>query len=320
VQSFFLGVHEELSTGLSLEINGTGSLGRKLITTDVLNRGFTEIPSLGQILYRANQGDSDYAALGAVLRYRTGAAQFQAAYTWSHSIDNQSSPLAGDFFDLNYTRYNSSTVYEAPAGFTIEHDSRIDRASSDFDQRQNLVFSGLWDLPKPSSRSRWLWLARDWRVAGLASFRAGFPYTVYASDSGTEILNQRANLMGPPATDTPVDGGRSLLNVSAFANPATGVGNVGRNSFAGPGLMNLDFSINRSFGVKALGEAGRINIRADIFNFLNHANLGNPDALLGDPTFGVALYGRKAEPTGFPSVLPLDDTARQTQLMLRIEW
>ncbi len=320
VQSFFLGVQEQVASGLSLEVNGTGSLGRKSITTDVLNRGFTEIPELGQILYRANQGDSDYAALGAVLRYRTGRAQFQAAYTWSHSIDNQSSPLAGDFFDLNYTRFNGSTVYEPPAGFTIEQNSRFDRGNSDFDQRRNLVFSGLWNLPEPASRSRWLWLARNWRLAGLASFRTGFPYTVFASNSGTEIWNQRANLVGFPATDTAVAGGQRLLSISAFANPSLGVGDVGRNSFSGPGLMNLDVSLNRSFALKALGEAGRINIRADIFNFLNHANLGNPDPLLGDATFGVALYGRKSEPTGFPSLLPLNDTARQTQLMVRIEW
>jgi len=63
-----------------------------------------------------------------------------------------------------------------------------------------------------------------------------------------------------------------------------------------------------------------VNLRADAFNFLNHANLGNPDPQLSSETFGFASYGRKAAPTGFPGLLPLNETARQIQLMVRVEW
>jgi hypothetical protein len=118
----------------------------------------------------------------------------------------------------------------------------------------------------------------------------------------------------------PVPGGEQLLNPAAFADPTSGVGNLGRNSIAGPGLFNIDVSLNRSIPMKWLGEAGRLNLRADAFNFLNHANLNNPDPVLGDTTFGQATYGRKAEPTGFPGLLPLNETARRIQLMLRVEW
>ena len=61
-------------------------------------------------------------------------------------------------------------------------------------------------------------------------------------------------------------------------------------------------------------------LRADAFNFLNHANLDNPASLLGGGGFGVALYGRKGLNTGFPAVTPLDEKARQIQLLARIEF
>jgi hypothetical protein len=309
-----------------VEVNGTGALGRSLLTTDMLNRGFADNPTLPVILYRANQGSSDYAGLQVLARYRTPEAQFQAAYTWSHSIDNQSTPLAGDFFDLAFVRLTSGQAYEAPAAFTIQQKPAADRGNSDFDQRHNLVLSANAMAPRPRSTSLWMWIARDWRVSTLASFRMGFPYSVYSSSpSSGGAVNQRANVVDPGAIyrRSAVAGGELLLNRAAFADPVSGPGNLGRNSLGGPGLFNIDVSLDRAIPLKRLGEGCRLHIRGDAFNFLNHANLGNPDPLLGDfgPTgFGFARFGRKAAPTGFPGLLPLNETARQIQLMLRVQW
>jgi hypothetical protein len=65
-----------------------------------------------------------------------------------------------------------------------------------------------------------------------------------------------------------------------------------------------------------------LTVRADAFNILNHANLGNPDNLY-DPqssTFGLATYGRQGAASGFPAVTPLNETARQIQLLFRFEF
>jgi len=78
--------------------------------------------------------------------------------------------------------------------------------------------------------------------------------------------------------------------------------------------------MSRSFPVKYVGESGRLTVRVDAFNFLNHANLNNPDALLTSPTFGVAAYGRTERASGFPAVTPLNETARQFQLILRLSF
>jgi hypothetical protein len=72
--------------------------------------------------------------------------------------------------------------------------------------------------------------------------------------------------------------------------------------------------------VKPLGEAGRLVLRADAFNVLNHANLNQPSPFLNTSTFGVATYGRQGLQSGFPALTPLNETARQIQLLLRLEF
>ena len=57
------------------------------------------------------------------------------------------------------------------------------------------------------------------------------------------------------------------------------------------------------------------------FNVLNHANLNQPsDLVLGSPGFGTAMFGRRGRDTGFPAQTPFNETARQIQLILRIEF
>ena len=118
-----------------------------------------------------------------------------------------------------------------------------------------------------------------------------------------------------------VPGGRQLLDPTGKslknAAPST-LGSLGRNVFHGPGLYNLDLSITRAVALRWLGEGGRIVFRADAYNALNHANLSNPDSLLTSDTFGRASYGRQGASTGFPASSPLNETARQIQLSVRI--
>jgi len=116
-----------------------------------------------------------------------------------------------------------------------------------------------------------------------------------------------------------VAGGVQLLNPAAFQDNPNG-GNEGRNAFTGPGLYNIDLSLSRSFGLKHLGEAGRLVLRADAFNVLNHANLNQPNTILNSSQFGVATYGRQGLQSGFPALTPLNETARQVQLLLKLEF
>ncbi|HKD08405.1 MAG TPA: carboxypeptidase regulatory-like domain-containing protein [Bryobacteraceae bacterium] len=335
-QSSFLGVQQQVRDDLVVEINGTSALGRRLITTDIVNRAFT-VPSdsgglrpnenLPDIAWRSGQGLSDYYAFSALARYRTRSLLFQAAYTWSHSIDNQSDPLTGDFFDLNFSAIAAGGQTGPRSAFTRQYDSSGDRGSSQFDQRHNLFLLGIW-RPEP----RWQtarFLTRGWSFSWLAAFRTGTPYTVNATspdvpDSGGAILNQRADQISPNATYSnpiPGPGGVYLLNPAAFATPAADQpGTTSRNEFRGPGLYSLDVSAARSFAIPRLREGTTFTLRADFFNVLNHANLGNPDNLLGDPNFGLSTFGRQGVASGFPALAPLNETARQIQILLRLQF
>ena len=342
-QNFFVGVQRDVTASWNIELNLLGALGRKLITTDIVNRQFSLPldettggrlnPALPDISYRAGQGSSSYYALTAVSRYRTQRTLFQLSYTWGHTIDNQSDPLLGDFFDLSFAGAASAGSPGSRASFARQFDSGADRGNADFDQRHNLVFYSIWDLPGLSGSSKAASLFRNWKFAQIAAFRTGFPYTAFAASrafgGGGQIINQRADIADPGLTEigkgTAVPGGVRLLNPvvgEGFTQPGASVlGNAGRNAFRGPGLYNIDLSLSRFFRPVWLGESGRLTLRADVFNVLNHANLNQPsDLVLGSEAFGSALFGRRGRDSGFPALTPFNETARQIQLILRIEF
>lgn len=332
-QGFFLGIQEQARDNLSIEVTGTGALGRRLITTDIVNREFTTLIGTGRpnealpdVSWRSDQGISDYYALSTLVKYRLDSLDLQASYTWSHSIDNQSDALTGDFFNLDFTSVTGAGTAQTRSSFAQQGNSNGDRGNSDFDQRHNLFLAGTWRSPARSA------FFGGWKVSAIAAFRSGFPYSVLSLNTGNAVYgqsvveNQRANLVNPGAAlfqnPAQTSGGVVLLNSAAFAQPLNPgvVGNTGRNAFTGPGLYNSDFSLARSFQLPRLREGFRLTIRADAFNILNHANLNNPDSLLGSPTFGVATYGRQGAASGFPGIAPLNETARQIQLLVRLEF
>jgi hypothetical protein len=337
VKSYFAGVQHRFTDNFTLDVNGLGSYGRSLITTDIINRDFSTPtgrfnPNLPDIAYRANQGFSDYNALTAVLKYRMSRGLIQASYTWSHSIDNQSDPLIGDFFNLSFTSIQTTGGSNGRSAFSEQFDPQVDRGNSDFDQRQNFVVFSYWNLPAPFANSKWGLPFRNWMVSEIAAFRSGFPYTVTGTSNvvpgGGQILNNRVNIINPNATllsnPVPAAGGELLLNAADFSEPAPStLGNEGRNAFIGPGFYNIDVSVARSFPLRWLGESGRLRIRAEFFNVLNHANLGNPDSQFTSPltsTFGTATFGRQGVQSGFPAVAPLNESPRQIQLSAKIEF
>jgi hypothetical protein len=330
----FVGIQQRIAEKWSLEAEGVLALDRHLLTTDEINRPFSVPtssaapdnynlsynPLLPAIYYRGSQGSSNYDALNVMVRYRASRYLFYLAYTWSHSIDNQSDPLAGDFFDLNFVSLTPTASNSTGGTFSRQFDSSADRGDSDFDQRQNLVFYSIWDLPNAKHLRP---LLSGWKLAQMAAFRSGFPFSVYAPSSqpyaGGTILNNRANVDGSGlSTPIPVSGGYEIMNLQSFSIPPQGeLGSSGRNALRGPGFYNLDASVSRAFAVR---ESARLTLRADFFNVLNHANLGQPDSLITSPTFGTALYGRIGTDPGFPALTPFRETARQVQLLIRLQF
>ena len=334
VQSAFLSFEQRFSNAVSFQLRGIGAFDRDLVTTDQINREYSVPydlnnrtgvinPNLPTLLYRANQGKSDYLGGAASLRFRSGIAEGQISYTLSHAIDNQSDPLAGTFQNYNFGPLLSSGGSPVIAAFTQQFDSQGDRADADFDQRQNLVLYSALESPTWSRPVLRKFLG-NWRVGTILALRSGLPYSAIAPEAGgfglPVYINNRYNIVTPPSaasTNTAIPGGEQLLNSASFEAPEPGaVGNTGRNEFRGPGLFNVDLSLAREFPLTRLRESGRLLVRADLFNALNHANLISCD----NCGLGEALYGRTETNSGFPLSLPLAETARQIQLLVRLSF
>jgi hypothetical protein len=59
------------------------------------------------------------------------------------------------------------------------------------------------------------------------------------------------------------------------------LGNAGRNILRGPGFANLDFSLVKDTALGFLGEGGKLEFRAEVFNILNRANFVTPGFGIG---------------------------------------
>ena len=90
----------------------------------------------------------------------------------------------------------------------------------------------------------------------------------------------------------------------AAAAPGT-FGNAPRNSLRGPSYFNTDFSLIKSLNFT---ERFRGQFRAEVFNFFNNVNLGQPD--------GCVDCGSGGRITGVAA----GSTMRQMQFSVRLEF
>jgi hypothetical protein len=78
------------------------------------------------------------------------------------------------------------------------------------------------------------------------------------------------------------------FNTADFVQPAQNTfGNSGRDILYGPGLQQVNVSLGKGFRLPFLGEAGKIQIRADSYNVLNHSNFRLPDPNIGSAAQGT---------------------------------
>jgi hypothetical protein len=78
--------------------------------------------------------------------------------------------------------------------------------------------------------------------------------------------------------------GVQWFNPAAFAPPQPWQwGNSERNIIFGPGRINWDIGLQKTF---AIVEAHRLQVRADFLDAFNHFNLGAPSATIADTRDG----------------------------------
>ena len=148
------------------------------------------------------------------------------------------------------------------------------------------------------------------------------------TDTLTTTLSGRSYTFIPFDPETVVTGDpNQWFNPLMFRlGPAGFLGNASRNMLRGPGLATWNVSFNKDTSLGFLGENGRLQFRAEIFNILNHANFGIPNGTVftGTVTDGA---GATEAPAGSTNAIPLGTagqiretatTSRQIQLALKL--
>lgn len=233
------------------------------------------VPVFGSLFANLPIANSAYNSLQALVsRHFSRGVQFLASYTWSKSFDNASS------FEESVNPINP----------------RSSRALSLFDARQRLVFSGNWQLPSPESR----WTRHafgNWALSSILTLQSGFPIRM-TSSSDQELMNSfDFQTVGEPQQIAPFrklrsqNSGGYFFDPSSFTQAPLGqIGNTPRNLCCGPGIVNLDLGVHKTFQLK---EGTKLEFRTEIFNAMNHTEFFNPDGNITDgASFGQVTQAR----------------------------
>jgi Carboxypeptidase regulatory-like domain/TonB dependent receptor/TonB-dependent Receptor Plug Domain len=258
-------------------------------------------------------GESTYHGFQAQLRREMShGLQGQLSYTLGKCRDTSSAPVTGD------TYVNSVAV-----PLLLSKAYRI--GACDFDVRNTLVGTVIWDVPGPKSGLA-SYLAGGWQMGTIVTATSGSPYTVtvggggdplntgFNGDFSMDFANLIPGCNATPGVTSNAAGQLLAFNPNCFAvAPAVAggvlVGNSGRNRFYGPGLTTVDFSLFKNFSFR---ERFKVQFRSEFFNVLNHPNFAAPN-FLNDANNSID--------TGNAGVIGSTSTAsRQIQLGLKLVW
>jgi len=269
----------------------TDNLGRTLC-----GNGGVPNPNYGKLREWRNAVNSIYNGLQLSVRKQVSHGfQLTANYTYSHAIDGGSTWHSGA---------TSSNGAAAGEGYTTDVTLPIlDRGNSIFDIRHRFVLDYVWELPGQHLESA---AARTilggWQLNGIWSYQTGAHWSPFNANaaivdcsSGVCVntggdynldhgRNDRpnssipsfngathsmwANGFGPQFV---LDGPGSFLTTPCLAC----TGNLGRNTFVGPGYFNADMSLFKNF---SLTERFKLQFRSEFFNIFNHTNFLLPGA------------------------------------------
>jgi hypothetical protein len=281
---------------------GLGNAGRPLMARFGRQAATTLVTPFGTTQYDSLQA--------TVSRRFSKGLQLDASYTWSkvigYGINSDSGPnfvQALTYFDMN-------------------------RVVADYDRTHMFHISQVWELPfgagrKLASGRVASAILGGWQMNQLWSFYTGAPFSVTSSGTSLNMpgATQRADQV-KTNVQTLGGAGRNMwyFDPLAFA-PVTEArfGTAGYRSLRGPGLVNWDFGIIRSFKVK---EGMSIQFRAEALNVTNTPHFANPGTNVSnmDVTGGVVRTNGFAEITGVTNLARDGIDERQFRFGLRMRF
>ena len=318
IQNYNFNVQHQLSGSTVIQAGYVGSKGTKLSLLRSINpivgavpnaagTGMTggarmyasQYPTLGAINILETIANSNYNSLQTSVRTtRVKGFTLNANYTLGKSLDNGSNvrnALAANSFNL-----------------------RREYGPSNFDMRQIFTAFALYDVPQLGNFAPRL--TKGWQLNALFTAHSGEPLdlTSGTNRSGSGDNRDRVDVIGQWNQNVPVqtvpNGAVPYFNKSAFAAAALGTyGNIGRDSFYGPGFNAVDFSV---FKETPITERIRTQFRVEIFNLFNRTNYANPTTAFNSANFGLITAtrnGGSAPGIGFGE-------PRNVQLALKLIW
>lgn len=292
-QSWSLGVQQQLGPTMALDVSYVGTKGTKLMERTDANQPdpgpgnvnqrrpfYGQYPLLGTIDGILSSGNSSFHSLQAkwTRRFSSGF-QFLASYTYGRALEG------------------SEGVGETGVGAPIStrpqdrNNRRAEKALASFHMKQRFVASYSYELPFGRGQ-RWLrsgvgsTVLGGWSLQGVTSLLDGNPYSVQMTASnlntGTFQRPNRTCDGSLNASERSID---RYFDPGCFvAPPAYMFGNAGRNILIGPGAVNFDFGVLKSFPV---GERKRIEFRSEFFNLFNTPQFNPPSGSIGSPSAGT---------------------------------
>jgi len=278
VQSYSLSLQHQFRGNWTVTVAGAGNQARHLPATFNINQplpfgsyNFNPIINTGSVLasiYGPYYGygpinnlstivNSNWTALEVSARHPMGKNLFLSlAYTWSHGLSDSST--------INY--YNPKEFY----------------GNTSLNVPQVFTASLIYSLPWLSHRSGIVGAALGgWQLSNITTVQDGYSLT-----PGLSIPSQGIAAR-PNTTGTTITGPKTVaqwFNTAAYSAPAAGYfGNAGTGSIRGPGLINLDMTLQKTFRIT---EKQGVEFRAEVFNVFNHTNFTTVSTSFGSGTLG----------------------------------
>jgi hypothetical protein len=291
-QNINLTLEQEVARGTLVQASYVASLGRKVTQTQQQNpavyipgRSSTRdtdarriyAPNFASLQSYSTDGISSYHGFQLMVNRRFSHGHtVLIGYAYAKAIDEAStSEVADDWFSQN------------------PFDRRGSRGLGNYDVRQRLVASWLWEIPVLRSQNGVAGKILDgWQLSGIGTIEDGRPFNVVSGrDNSLQGVNRdRPDVSGDPRL--PADRPKAERLVRYFDtgkfthNPEGRFGSAGRNILIGPGSVNFDLSLHKQFPLWA--ERKLLEVRWDLFNAFNRANFGAPASNLANlATFGT---------------------------------
>ncbi|MEP6787907.1 MAG: TonB-dependent receptor, partial [Acidobacteriota bacterium] len=294
-QQWSLNIQQDIKFGV-LQVGYVGNHVTHLLTDGVVsprnvNRadidffGFNlrALPQFGDIFVVGSYPSSTYHAMQVTFKrnYSKGL-QYNFNYTWSHTIDD----VVGFFRD-----------------YQNEFNNKGERSSSDQDIRHNFTVDASYDLPFNT-----IWtdgpkrLTEGWQISSITQIRSALPVNVTNQGGAFAGFSYRPNIVpGVSTRCANYSVPECQYNAAAFSNPGTNVaGNAPRNYLRGRPFAQSDVSISKN---TRLTEKTSLQLKMDIFNFLNLVNFADPSGGLTpgatpNTLLPTAFFGRSVTTVG----------------------